>query len=101
MKAIQVKYLAPTNTKPSRLKVFTEGGNQSIFNCSSFDDNSEQSIEHQAAVRFAQKMNWLNYCNWSESEKVLRGGQIANGDHVFVIVSIPFEVRSHFAEFKQ
>ena len=99
MKAIQVKYLSVTNTKNARFKVFTEGLKPIIFNVDSFTHHEFKSIQQQAAERFANKYNWLDYSNWSESERVLRGGQIANGDHVFVIVEIPFNVRKSFIEF--
>lgn len=101
MKAIQVKYLGPTRTKPSRLKIFAEGLPAMIKPCDSFDTNHKfKSVEQQAAELFANKYNWLEYNSWTECETVLRGGQIANGDHVFVFVSIPFEVKDSFIEFK-
>jgi hypothetical protein len=100
MKAIQVKYLSATNTKPARLKVFAEGLQGLIYSISKFDSNSFKSVEQQAAEEFANHFNWLEYNSYTECEKVLRGGQLANGDHVFVIVAIPFEVRKSFIEFK-
>lgn len=100
MKAIQVKVLPETNTKPNRLKVWAEGLQPLIYSCTNFDVNSFKSIKHQAAEEFANHFNWLSYDNWSEQEKVLRGGVLPNGDHVFVIVGIPFDVKKHFIEFK-
>lgn len=102
MKAIQVKYMPATNTKPTRLKVFAEGLQPLIYSVNEFDCNHKfKSVEQQAAEKFANHFNWLVYCSWNETEKVLRGGQLANGDYVFVIVSIPFNVRKSFIEFKE
>lgn len=101
MKAIQVKYMPATNTKNTRLKVFAEGLKPLIYSIEKFDTNHAfKSVEQQAAEEFANHFNWLAYSSWSETEYVLRGGQLANGDHVFVIVSVPFEVRKYFIEFK-
>lgn len=101
MKAIQIKYMPATNTKPTRLKVFAEGLKPLIYSVKQFDTNhSFKSVEQQAAEEFANHFNWLKYSSWNETEKVLRGGVLHNGDHVFVIVSIPFNVRKSFIEFK-
>lgn len=73
-----------------------------IKNCDSFDYNHKfKSVEQQAAELFANKYSWLDYSSWTECERVLRGGQIANGDYVFVFVEIPFNVKSSFIEFKE
>lgn len=101
MKAIQVRYMPATNTKPTRLKVFAYGLKPLIYSVNSFDSNHKfKSVEQQAAEKFANNFNWLVYCNWNYTERVLRGGQLANGDHVFVIVEIPCDVRKSFIEFK-
>jgi len=101
MKAIEIKCLPATNTKPTRLKTVVEGMQPFTYSINQFDVNHPfKSVEQQAAEEFANHFNWLEYSSWSECEKVLRGGQLANGNHVFVIVSIPFEVRKSFKEFE-
>jgi hypothetical protein len=100
MKAIEIKYLPETNTKPARLKAVAEGVKPVTYSISQFDTNHQfKSVEQQAAEEFANHFNWLEYSSYTECEKVVRGGQLANGNHVFVIVSIPFEVRKYFVEF--
>ena len=101
MKAIQVRYLGMTNTKPSRYKITAEGLPTIIMSCDSFIDHPYKSIECQAAEVLANKYNWLNYNSYTECDVILRGGQIANGDHVFVLVDIPFNIRKSFIEFKR
>jgi len=81
MKAIQVKFMSMTNTMPARLKAFTD--QQQIVvsvNSEKLDTNSIKCVEQQAAEMLANKYNWLN------DGTTLAGGQIKNGDHVFVFV---------------
>lgn len=78
MKAIQVKFMSMTNTKPARLKVFTDQQQLIISTHDQrLDYNSNKCIEQQAAEILCDA-----YC-WSTA---LAGGQIKNGDHVFVFV---------------
>jgi hypothetical protein len=100
MKAIEVKYIPVTNTKNARLKVWADCLPPIIYLINSFKNHPFKSIEQQAAEKFANHFNWLEYDNYSESEMILRGGQLKSGNHVFVIVEIPFEVRKSFIEFK-
>lgn len=68
MKAITVKYLPPTNTKPTRIKVQAEGVPHLIF-----DSNSTTPL--QAAQRLCIKFGWGTD---------LIEGTLPNGDLVFV-----------------
>lgn len=81
MKAIQVKFMSMTNTKPARLKVFTDHQQLIISTHDErLDINSIKCIEQQAAEILANNWFWL-----SDNDRLV-GGQIKNGDHVFVIV---------------
>ena len=101
MKAIQVKTLPETATKPTRLKAWCEGVKPVIKSIDSFDNHPFKSAHCQCAELIANQFGWLEYNSWNESERVLRGGQIANGDHVFVVVDVPFNVKKLFIEFKE
>lgn len=70
MKAILVKYLGPTNTKGSRIKVSACGVKSIIY---PFDYGSDHQ-EHEAAIRF---------CAFNKWPIKLIGGQLPNGDYVF------------------
>jgi len=75
MKAIQATYLGPTNTKPSRVKVWAYGCKPLI---ESFDH--EQNFDWQSramAERYAAMLGW-DYGR-------LHGGTLPNGDNVFVL----------------
>lgn len=72
MKAIQVKYLPCTNTKPSRLKAWTEGG-QLIESY-----NHAGGIEAHArdiADKYIKHMGW-------EGVGIVGFGSLPNGDWV-------------------
>ena len=72
MKAIETKYLGATDTKPSRIKAFANGGNQITI---SYDHELNQGQAHRkAAQALADKMGWKGR---------LIGGGTANG-YVFV-----------------
>lgn len=75
MKAIQVKYLGPTNFKSSRWKAWTEGGNQVTL---LYDHalNSEENARRAASALIA-KMNWRSHITGS--------GVLPNLDYVFTI----------------
>ena len=53
MKAIQTKYIGPTNTKPSRIKAF-DGDNSITISYSSESKNPHAD----AALALARKLNW-------------------------------------------
>jgi len=69
MKAIQVRYMSATNTKPSRVKAMAEGV-PSITLPFSYDE----SPYALAAQTLADKYNW---------GKVKHAGTIPNGDEIF------------------
>ena len=76
MKVIQVKYMGPTNTKGSRLKLSVEGWKPVIESL-----NYALSIEQQAqnmASTFARD-------NWQLS--ITGCGSLSNGDFVYTIDS--------------
>ena len=57
MKAILVKYIPTSYTKPSRLKALDKCGNSITFSCGFFDGNHDQQAE-QVAQKLVDKMNW-------------------------------------------
>ncbi len=67
MKAIQTKYLSPTNTRGSRIKAFDCDGN-SITLHQAHNLNFEENC-FQAALAFIDKMGW----NWAK-DKIISGG---------------------------
>ena len=74
MKAIQIKYLSPTNTRGSRFKAFTDAG--------SMTEPMDYSLEpceqaRQLADKYIQKMGW--------SSKVSGFGSLPNDDYVATI----------------
>lgn len=74
MRAIQVRYLGATNTKPSRWKAFAYGGFRSYR---PYDyDKSELENARAAAEQLIAgfKLDW----------KIIGSGQLMNGDYVFV-----------------
>ena len=77
MKAITVKYLGPTDTKPSRLKVFDMDGNSMTASKDGMRDSFSQAKD--LAREFIDSMDWF-----PNSEYKLRGGAVKNAD-VFVI----------------
>jgi len=60
MKAILTKIIPCTNTKPTRIKAYTEGGNSIILLWSMCDDEGRnQGQAHlYAAQALAKKMRW-------------------------------------------
>lgn len=68
MKAIQVKYLHPTETKPARWKAMAEGVPHTIV-------GAYLGTPETAAKCLAEKYNWSTN---------LIAGQLPNGDYVFV-----------------
>jgi len=76
MKAILTKYLPCTNTKGSRIKAWTEGGNQITIPYP--HELSGQDVHELAAQSLVDKMEWKNI--------KLYGGGIENG-YAFVMVN--------------
>ena len=60
MKAILTKVIPCTDTKPTRVKAYTEGGNSIMVSWSECDtDGRTQGKAHlYAAYKLAKKMNW-------------------------------------------
>lgn len=83
MKAIQIKYLSATSTKPARLKVWAESVKPCVYGVNSFDTNSVKSVELQAALKFADSLNWLQNGKFD-----LVIGQLPNLDHCAVLVEV-------------
>lgn len=77
MKAIQVKYIGPTNTKGSRWKAWAEGV-KPIYTPYSYSDRDGGA--YHAAWCLCEKYGWdgLN----------LRSGSLPNGDWVFCFDNI-------------
>ena len=75
MKAIEIKYLPPTNTKCSRMKAFTEGGNSITV---PFDYELDiEELEDYVARLLIKKMAW---------DVVITGrGQLPNGNCVITL----------------
>ena len=71
MKAIQIKYLGPTNTKGSRLKAWTGAG--TMIEGLDYSLNLYDQAE-QLAQRYATKQGW---------QSLISGfGMLPNGDYV-------------------
>lgn len=82
MKAIQVKYLPATNTKPSRLKAMAEGVKPLTQSFSGMEDAAAQARPHvtpyhMAAQLLCQRMNWNGE---------LVGGGLPDGSWAFCFV---------------
>ena len=84
MKAIQVKYMPVTNTKPARLKVWAMDIKPQYV--------TDTDSPYQAAKEYADTLGWLAYDNWNECARILTEGTIPNGDKVFVITDLRGEV---------
>lgn len=75
MKAIQIKYLGPTGTKPSRWKIWSFKNKPLILSCSAahITDKEEDQIKW-CAVQYCVKNGWL-YADISGI------GTLPNGDY--------------------
>ena len=71
MKAIQTRYFGPTNTKPSRIKVWAEGVPAMFF---SYDHAENDGGRFNAALALARKYHW---------QGALVEGALPNGDSVY------------------
>jgi hypothetical protein len=75
MKAIQVKYLPHTNTKPSRWKAFAEGNLQIVL---PYDHAlSAEENARSAAIALITKMGW--------GARITGSGGLPNQDYVFTL----------------
>lgn len=77
MKAIQIKYLPPTNTKGARLKAFTEGGMFAIVP-RDYALNAEDQAKKLVKTFINSRDNW-------DHVKVSGFGTLPNGDYVATI----------------
>lgn len=76
MKAIQVKYLPATNTKPTRLKAWAEGGNSAVVSKSyELDEVDNYKV---AAKALMDKLGWHHQ---------IVGGGLPNGNYCFVMLA--------------
>ena len=73
MKAITVKYIPATDTKPTRLKAFDADGNQITVSRHKWPDLDGEELSKKAAIELCIKMKW---------DGDLVGGWIKSG-HVF------------------
>ena len=71
MKAIQIKYLAPTNTQGTRLKAWTEAGAIIEPRDYALDDREQAK---QLAQRYTMEKGWCT--------KIAGFGTLPNGDYV-------------------
>ena len=74
MKAIQVKYLPPTNTKGARWKSFAEGG-ASVTLSREYALNHDEDAR-RVAIALTTKMEWA---------RPTGAGCLPNGDYVFTL----------------
>lgn len=74
MKAIQIKYLAPTNTKPARLKAFTDAG--------SITESANDGLDsHTQALLLVER--YIKEKKWNVN--IDGFGVLPNGDYVATI----------------
>jgi hypothetical protein len=79
MQAIQTKYIAPTNTRGSRIKAWCAAGSKTI----SYPYGLNIDLAHyDAAQQLLVQLNWVgpNY-------GVLEQGSLPNGDYCHVLVN--------------
>jgi hypothetical protein len=77
MKAIVVKYLGATNTKPARLKVTCEGVKSKVFSRSSLESDRPY---REAAHLFCVERGWPGQ---------LAEGVLPNGSYVYCFIPKP------------
>jgi hypothetical protein len=77
MKAIQTKYLPCTNTKGSRIKAWTEGGNSITIGYPHELPQGEEAHK-KAAEALKAKLGWVG-CS-------LVGGGLSHGRYCFVMI---------------
>lgn len=61
MKAILTKIIPCTNTKPTRVKAYTEGGNSIIVSwseCEAYGERTHEQTHLFAARKLCEKMHW-------------------------------------------
>ncbi len=79
MQAIQTKFLAPTNSKPARIKASCAAGSITI-DCDNLECARHEEDRHQlAAAMLQQKLGWD-----SETYGKLATGGLSDGTYVHV-----------------
>ncbi len=76
MKAIQTRYLGPTNTRGSRIVAWVEGGHRVIIPYP--HELSGEEVHKAAALALCQMLGWTHE---------LVGGGLPNGDYAFCLVA--------------
>jgi len=77
MKAIQTRYLSPTNHRGSRIRAFAEGGCQ-IYADWSYDLSIESNHKKAALLL-------MNKYSWDQHSKISGSGVLPCGDYVFCL----------------
>lgn len=80
MQTITVKYLGPTNTKPSRLKATASNGAYAIVPYNLPEETSDYAGYNRAAKLLRDRMGWIG--------KMI-GGQLQGSEVVYVFVDGP------------
>ena len=80
MKAIQIKRIPCTNTKPDRLKVWAEG-TKPVY-------STETDSPYKLAKSYAESFGWLAYNSWTEKGPILVEGQLPNGDYCYTFYEV-------------
>lgn len=78
MQAIVVKFVGPTNTKPSRWKAVCQGGSLTVSK-GHFCDTDDNKDARAVAMALVEKLKW----NSAAYGHLIEGG-LPNGDRVFV-----------------
>lgn len=87
MKAIQVKYLSMTETKPARLKAFIKGFSATVLFHSCDDEGHSDNEPYDRAVQaLVYKIGWTK--ERMDREIVFQVGTLPNEDRVYLIVKL-------------
>ena len=81
MKAILTKCLPATNYNPTRIKAYTEGGNQITLSWSACEDLAKETSGNQGQVHLAAAKALCKKMGWSED--ILGGGTATGYAFVF------------------
>lgn len=82
MQAIQTRYFGPGNVRGSRIKATCSAGSLTL----SYDDSLSVEKNHEtAAIALIAKLEWQDIVN------ELHGGQLKNGDYVWVMTNTHFK----------
>ena len=84
MKAIQVKYLPPTNTKPTRLKAFIKGHS---LTKSIYELEGRGAILGEADNEWSLVRLFITSLGWVGDVEIIGKGVLPNEDTVFILQS--------------